>query len=209
MIGKNFSCNNLGQRKASDLYDTPYSMTRQLFECEKFAPGATILEPACGNKAMVREMARCHNGRIIAYDIETDFLKESRKFRYVITNPPYASLAMEFMLKAKQVATEKFALLLPLAYLHGQKRYEQVYRDREFPLARVHVFTRYPDLRCPIREDGKYSTGMLVLAWFVWGKRCRSTGPRISWIDNNKYVISPEKHTEIRQEPEEELCVKC
>jgi hypothetical protein len=33
-VGKNFSANNLGQRKASDFYETPYSITRHLFEKE-------------------------------------------------------------------------------------------------------------------------------------------------------------------------------
>ena len=34
VVGKNFSCNNLGQRKASDFYETPYSLTRQFLEVE-------------------------------------------------------------------------------------------------------------------------------------------------------------------------------
>lgn len=189
MPGKNFSGNNLGQRKESDLYQTPYSITRQLFDRERFDQRSTILEPACGSGAMVREMRRSFYGTIVDYDSETDFLKEDRRFRYIVTNPPY-SLSNEFILKAKKVATEKFAFLFPLSYLHGQKRFETIYQDTEFPLAKVRVFTRYPDLRCPIREDGKYSTGFVVYAWFVWDRRSRAKGPRISWIDNSAYILS-------------------
>ena len=33
---KNYSQNNLGQRRESDFYQTPYSMVWQLLEIEKF-----------------------------------------------------------------------------------------------------------------------------------------------------------------------------
>jgi len=43
-----------------------------------------------------------------------------------------------------------------------------------------------------IRADGKYKTGMMVYAWYVWynyemydSKR----DPVIKWIDNDKYVL--------------------
>ena len=40
-----------------------------------------------------------------------------------------------------------------------------------------------------LREDGKYTTGMMVYAWFVWEKNY-SGEPTISWIDNNDDVLS-------------------
>ena len=180
-IGKNFSGNNQGQRRKSDLYETPYSMTEQLLERERF--DGTILEPACGNGAMVRVL-----GKATSYDSETDFLKETRQFDNVITNPPY-SLAFEFIQKAKEVAQKKIAFLLPLSYLHGQKRHETIWQDKDFPLSRIYVFTRYPMLGDPLRKDGKYRTGMMVYAWYVWVKGDEGE-PAIRWIDNNKYVLA-------------------
>lgn len=183
-MGKNFSCNNLGQRKKSDFYETPYSMTEQLLR-EYIFP-EPILEPAKGNGAIVKVLS--DKGYLCeAYDVEVDFLKETGKFPSIITNPPY-SLAYEFILKAKEVAQEFFAFLLPLSYLHGQKRYNTIWQDEEFPLSDVCVFTRYPMLGEPLREDGKYHTGMMVYAWFIWHKGHYGP-PNINWIDNNSYVI--------------------
>jgi hypothetical protein len=37
--------------------------------------------------------------------------------------------------------------------------------------------------------DGKYKTGMMVYAWFVWDKA--HIGPAtINWIDNQEYVLT-------------------
>ena len=40
-----------------------------------------------------------------------------------------------------------------------------------------------------LREDGKYKTGMMVYAWFVW-ENGYSGLPMIDWIDNNDDVLS-------------------
>jgi 23S rRNA A1618 N6-methylase RlmF len=93
------------------------------------------------------------------YDIETNFLLQTETYDYVITNPPF-SLAYEFVQKAKQLATKKFAFLLPLSYLHGKSRYDGIYMDKQYGLKKVYVFTRYPMLGNPLREDGKYNTGI-------------------------------------------------
>ena len=187
-MGKNFSCNNTsGKRKKSDFYETPYSMTERFLFAEHFDYSGSFCEPACGDGAIVKVLSK-HAKNVVAYDIEADFLKEIKKYDYVITNPPF-SLAYEFVLKAKQVASRKFAFLLPLSYLHGKKRFDRIYTDKAFPLARVYVFTRYPMLGEPLREDGKYNTGMMVYAWFVFDK-FYSGEPAIRWIDNNADILS-------------------
>ena len=84
---------------------------------------------------------------------------------------------------------KKFAFLLPLSYLHGKKRYDDIYCDKEYPLKKVYIFTRYPMLGEKLREDGKYNTGMMVYAWFIFEKNYE--GPStIDWIDNNIDVLS-------------------
>lgn len=181
--GKNFSANNMGKRREADFYETPYSLTEQLLEVEKLK--GSILEPARGNGAISKVLRRCGLD-CIEYDQETDFLKETRKCDTIITNPPY-SKAFQFILKAKKVAQRKIVFLLPLSYLHGKKRFDYIWQDIDFPLARVYIFTRYPMLGEKLREDGKYNTGMMVYAWYVWEKEYIGN-PEIKWLDNNNYV---------------------
>jgi hypothetical protein len=200
MKGKNFSCNNIGQRKEKDFYPTPFSITQQILERETL-PG-TILEPSCGDGAIVGVLKKNGYTNIIAKDLQlgNDFLKEIEQYDTIITNPPF-SLAQDFILKAKQIAKQKIVLLLPLSYLHGVKRYEEIYQDKEFPLRCIYVFTRYPMLGDPLREDGCYKTGMIVYAWFCWEKEYHGE-PCIRWINNQKYIIKEKGHRvkEVKQE---------
>lgn len=186
--GKNFSCNNVdGKRRASDFYETPYSMTRQFLDVEHFDKSKTFLEPACGDNAIVKVL-RERFSNVHAHDLKygQDFLGYDGKVDYIITNPPF-SLAKEFILKAKEVS-DKFSMLLPLSYLHGKERHDLIYMSDGFRLKTVYVFTRYPMLGDPLREDGKYRTGMMVYAWFVWEREYNGF-PTLKWIDNHKYVI--------------------
>jgi hypothetical protein len=186
--GKNFSTNNSsGKRKKSDFYETPYSITRHLLNVEDFDYKLTICEPACGDGAIVKVLQEKTNN-VVFYDIEKNFLTEIEQYDYIITNPPF-SISYEFIQKAKNVAKKKFAFLLPLSYLHGKKRYDDIYSDKDYPLKNVYVFTRYPMLGEKLREDGKYNTGMMVYAWFIFEKGY--DGPSIiDWIDNNSDVLS-------------------
>ncbi len=138
-MGKNFSCNNAnGNRNKSDFYQTPYSLTKELLKRERFK--GTILEPACGEGAIVKVLEEFYNN-IFYYDIKqgNDFLFETREFDNIITNPPY-SLFLEFILKAKKVAKNKIAMLLPLSYLHGKERLDKVWNDKDFPFKKSLYF---------------------------------------------------------------------
>ena len=191
--GKNFSANNTtGKRRKSDFYETPYSMTSHLLESEDFDKSPTVCEPACGAGAISNILQKDFNS-VVAYDIEKDFLLEPGQYDYIITNPPF-SLAYEFVEKAKQVATKKFAFLLPLSYLHGKKRYDGIYMDKKYGLKKVYVFTRYPMLGEPLREDGKYNTGMMVYAWYIFENHYEGA-PTINWIDNNVDVLSKKDYS--------------
>lgn len=187
--GKNFSANNTGKRKKSDFYETPYSLTRHLLNVENFDICKLVCEPACGDGAIVRVLEeKWQSSNIVAYDADVDFLKDNRQYDYIITNPPF-SLAFEFVQQAKKLAKDKFSFLLPLSYLHGKKRYDEIYTDRTYPLKKVYVFTRYPMLGEKLREDGKYNTGMMVYAWYIFEKEFNGD-PTIDWIDNNTDVLS-------------------
>ena len=190
--GKNFSGNTgrvENKRKKSDFYETPYSITNHLLNVESFDTNFTVCEPACGNGAITKVLkSKWDEEKITSYDIEKNFLTETEQYDYIITNPPF-SIANEFIEKAKKVARKKFAFLLPLSYLHGKKRYDTIYTDLSYGLREVFVFTRYPMLGEELRDDGKYHTGMMVYAWFVFqNEYCEK--PNISWIDNNDDVLS-------------------
>ena len=188
--GKNFSANNSsGKRKKSDFYETPYTLTRKFLEVEEFNKELSVCEPACGDGAIVKVLEEYwQKDRIRSYDREVNFLWDYDDYDYIITNPPF-SLAFEFIQKAKQRARYKFAFLLPLSYLHGKKRYDEIYSDKTYGLKKVYVFTRYPMLGEKLRDDGKYNTGMMVYAWFVFEKGY-SDQPLIDWLDNNEDVLS-------------------
>ena len=182
-MGKNFSTNRKrGLRNKSDFYQTPYSITKQLLDNEIFV--GKILEPAKGDGAIVKILEE-YNYNVIGSDKEFDFFKYIGFFDNIITNPPF-SLANEFIDFAKKIYLDKIAMLLPLSYLHGQKRYNlNIFNE----LKNIYVFTRYPLLIDKIRDDGKYNTGMMVYAWYVW-KKGNKNPPIIKWLDNNEYVLT-------------------
>ena len=188
--GKNFSCNNVsGKRNKNDFYETPYSMTKHLLEQVQFDKSLSVLEPAAGNGAITKILSQYWSVyNITQYDIEKDFLTETNQFDYIITNPPF-SIASEFILKAKQVATNKIAMLLPLNYLHGKNRFASIWQDKEFPLASVNVFVSYAMLGLPLRDDGKITSGMITYAWFVWDKSY-SGDPVIKWLNNTADIVT-------------------
>jgi len=186
--GKNFSCNNMGQRKKSDFYETPYSITEHLLQREYFNTNLNVCEPACGSGAIVKVLEnKWPKQNITSYDIDKNFLNDYQQYDYIITNPPF-SIALDFIQQAKKLAKIKFAFLLPLSYLHGKKRHDEIYMDKSYGLEKVYVFTRYPMLGDPLRSDGKYKTGMMVYAWYIFSNGY-SKLPSIDWIDNNKDVI--------------------
>ena len=187
--GKNFSTNNVKKkRKEADLYETPYSMTKQFLETGLIPRSEHILEPAAGNGAIVRVLEE-EGYQVTSYDLSRgrDFLLDDSQYDVVFTNPPF-SHAQKFILHAKEVAPQKIVLLMPLNYLHGKQRYGTVWTDTEFPLASVHVFTRYVLLGEPLRADGKYHTAIMVYAWYVWDREHKGE-PAIRWIDNNDFVL--------------------
>lgn len=189
-VGKNFSGNNVtGLRRRSDFYETPYSLTELFLDNARLGveKDGRVLEPACGHGAITKVLSQKGYSNVTSYDIEsgTDFLDEDRRFDFIITNPPF-SLAKEFIEKAIETAP-RFAFLLPLSYLHGKERYEKFYRNDDL-LKSVHVFTRYPLLGEPLRDDGKFRTGMMVYAWFLFDV-AKYGAPTIHWLDNHPYVI--------------------
>lgn len=196
--GKCYSKVNRGQRKKSDFYETPYSMTRQFLDAlhVKNIEHTHVCEPACGHGAITKVLIEKNFDRVTNYDIignlKLDYLEDDYTYDCVITNPPY-SLADEFIEHALDNNTSyMIALLLPLNYLQGVRRYEKKLFEK---LTYVYVFTRMPMLGETLRNDGKYNTGMQAYAWYVWDLTIpilQINPPQIYWINNNDYVIRKE-----------------
>lgn len=193
--GKNYSKNGSAQRSPRDLYQTPYSMTRALLGLPEMArTRLPILEPASGHCAIVRVLRDSGLGDgLLHYDLSggVDFMAETRRFPTIITNPPFRQ-SLEFIKKCKEVATDTFALLLDLEYLHGAERYREVFSVVDhWPLVSVNVFIRRPMLAEGLRLDGLYETGMTTYAWYIWKRswRARRSEPVIRWIDNDGCVV--------------------
>lgn len=171
-MGKNFSRNNAsGKRRVADDYPTPYALTWEFLKADRpnWDTKGYILEPAAGDGVMVQTLMTFGFENLQSYDLQKDgmdFFNEIGKFQYLITNPPY-SIANDFILKAKEVVTDQFAMLLPLTYLQGSRRLREIWNDREFPLARIYVFNRFPMFDGTIRLDWKIATGMQTMAWYV------------------------------------------
>jgi len=189
-MGKNFSTNNVSKnRKASDFYETPYSLTSLLLD--KVTLSEPILEPACGNGAISRVLREKGYSKITEYDKEVDFLSVTyADEKTIITNPPY-SKALGFIVQTHGLKSVQDAFfLLPLSYLHGKARHDTIYHNTPMPLFSVYVFTRYPLLGGELREDGKHKTGMMVYAWFHFKRTRENVKPSIDWLDNNSYILS-------------------
>jgi len=166
-----------------DFFETPYRITHKLFEHEEFDFNFEVLEPACGYGAITRILQYYFDGDINYYDkykgsINKDFFDETKKYKYVITNPPY-KIADEFVLKAKEIYNKKFAFFLRTNYLSGQKRYNKKVYDS---LKNVYIFNRMPDLSQPLKESGLYKTAGIVYAWLVWEKGWKGK-PMIEFLD--------------------------
>lgn len=211
-MGKNFSGNNVnGKRSKLDFYQTPYSMTKQFLDAKRDNKSidfmkSTFLDPSCGKKAIEKVLLdytiekNVYSRDIFDYEqndythrynfIDSyQYTKELQPIDYIITNPPF-KYANIFVVNAKKVANKGFAFLMPLSYLHGKSRYDNIFSYNDnYQLKEVYIFTRYPLLSKYLREDGKYETGMQVYAWFYWEKSYRSN-PEIFWLDNNEYVMT-------------------
>lgn len=194
MKGKCYSMVDRGQRRAQDQYETPKCLITTFIDAffrNEVDNSNSVFSPACGNHIIDNTLIEYGYESVYASDIEEDgddFLKSKDAFDWIIENPPY-SLAFEFIQKAKQLAEKGFAFLLPLSYLQGQRRYDEVWMDNDYPLHSIYVFNRFPLMGEASRPDGKIKTGMMALAWFVWKKEGYGHIPEIHWLDIRDFII--------------------
>lgn len=164
-----------------DFYPTPAWATYALIDNETFSEN--VWECACGDGAMSEVLINAgHDVKSTdLYDRgygegSQDFLLSSSTYDNIITNPPFHS-AEGFVKKCTELANNKFALLLRLAFLESANRANTIFHVN--PPSRVWVFseriTFYPK---GVKRGG---SGTTAYAWYVWDKSHQ--GPtELAWL---------------------------
>nr|WP_314447420.1 helix-turn-helix domain-containing protein [uncultured Sphingomonas sp.] len=173
------------ERHPSDYYSTPYPITRLLLDVEAFPDH--ILEPAVGEARAIEAVLLERGHRVTSFDIngrgeeQRCFFDVDERYPAIITNPPFR-LATEFIEHAKRIADEKIAMLLPLNNLTGFDRYQRLWNDTLFPLARVYVLNRGVNfLQDPTLE--RLGPSQMYSAWMIF-ERAHVGSPTIHWLNN-------------------------
>ena len=172
-----------GDRQEHDFYPTPEWCVEELLKRETFT--GKVLEPACGDGAISKVLERA-GYEVLSTDLVyrgfgeggIDFLTtDFAPTENIITNPPFSD-ALEFVLKAKSVATSKIAMFLRTVFLESERR-KEMFHDTNFPLKTVYQFSK----RVSLYKDGVKlkNSGMIAYAWFVWDKE-HTGAPTIQWI---------------------------
>ena len=176
----------------ADYFATPAPVTRLLLDHEPFDNDKPILEPAAGEARAIDRVLRERGHQTVCFDLHgigaerRDFLSLTDRYHALITNPPF-SLHLQFVAHAKQIIDHKIALLLPLNYLTGAKRHAEIWEDREFPLARVHVLSRGVNFMKGDVHGDRFHPAQLYLGWFVF-ERGYEGPPHINWIDCTPWI---------------------
>ena len=164
-----------------DFFPTPAWATWALIDNEAFT--GDIWECACGNGTMSNVLDETRSP-VISSDLYNrgfgepgvDFLAAKRRASNIVTNPPY-NAAEGFVRKGLELADNKFALLLRLAFLEGANRQRTIFSER--PPSRVWVFSE----RITFYPAGaqKGGSGTTAYAWFVWDKNAHN-GTELKWF---------------------------
>ncbi len=165
-----------------DYFPTPKWATHALIDNEGFK--GDIWECACGDGSMSAVLEQ--TGRsVISSDLydrgygeaDHDFLESWRKAPNIVTNPPF-NAAEGFVETGLEKATQKFALLLRLAFLEGGNRQRTIFSKA--PPSRVWVFSE----RITFYPAGavQKGSGTTAYAWFVWDKNAPD-GTELKWFE--------------------------
>ena len=169
-------------REKNDFYPTPLGGILPLLEREKFE--GNIWECACGDGAISKVLTEkgyeTYSSDLFDRgfgEIGIDFLKSDKKFDNIVTNPPF-KLAMDFVYKANELATKKYAFLCRINFFEGVARSKMF---RSTPLKKVYIFSRRITFIHPELKHKTHGGGMLAFAWFIWEKGYEGK-PYIDWI---------------------------
>lgn len=176
------------EREAADFYPTPPEPTRALVAAEgaRIRQFCAVWEPACGDGAMMRDLAECGIGSIGSDIIDRgcgavirDFFDfETAPQSAIVTNPPFNAVNWRdgkgrwITHALDSLRVEYMALLLPWGW-PGAGGLGPLWS--RLPPARVHL------MRWKIDFTGQGAPPMLN-AWFVWD-RAAPAGTQLLMMD--------------------------
>jgi hypothetical protein len=171
------------KREKNDFYSTPPVLTLPMLRLERFE--GAIWEPACGDGAMSRELAKVSD-KVISTDLiyrnygegDVDFLKQDRlRAPNIVTNPPF-KLWLQFAKHAHRLGAQKIVLLNKLSIL-GNKTHSKIMF--ETGITRVLIARGRVDILPPGAEDKGFGSRHGNYAWFIW-ERGHTGEPTIQWF---------------------------
>lgn len=208
MTGPNRSTAVMQRRRvapgALDYFPTPPFATRALCEFLRSIgqqiEQCRVWEPACGEMHMARPLGE-YFASVRASDVHAygdheliDFPLMGRlgpRCDWVISNPPF-NLAEDFIRVALDIAECGAAMLLRGAFLEGEKRYQQLFRDSppsfvlqfaervvmlEGRLIRKGAIDPFAD------KPGTKASTATSYCWFVWLTDGQERDTRLRWIE--------------------------
>lgn len=177
-------------RQFNDFYATHPSCTADILSKEKFHQ--KILEPFCGVGSM-SEVIKRFDYDVMSYDIIDrgyglvgDFFSINiPKGEYdIVSNPPYENLIC-IIQRCLDICKNKVALLMPLRYLSGRKRYKEIYNIH--PPKYVYVYNERICIakRADFKTYNDAGANLEIYAWYIWQKGYKGA-TELRWISNNK-----------------------
>lgn len=181
-------------RQGNNYYATHPSVTEDLLSVEMF--NDKILEPFCGGGSMA-DVIKSYGYEVEAYDIiDRGYGKQGDFFQVdfaegeydIISNPPYDESLIRIIKRCLAICNDKVAMLLPLIYLSGKARYEEVFKKN--PPVRVYIYSE----RITIAKNGDFEqyadrgANKTIYAWFIWEKGFKGT-TELRWLHNDKAAM--------------------
>lgn len=172
------------RRHKDDWYPTPPYATEALLSVEQF--DEHVWECACGDGAISKVLVDA--GHVVSSTDLNDFgygtpgidylMETQLQADHIISNPPY-KLANEFIKHSIELGVTKHCWLLRLAFLEGQKRFDDIFQHN--PPARVYVFSKRLTIWRGDEDQAWYgSSGKTAYAWFCFEQGATDT--RLSWL---------------------------
>lgn len=174
---------NQYKRNDNDFYVEPRWCIEALIKAVKFE--GQIHDPACGTGKIPLTFAAASFTATGSDLIERgfgcggeNFLKDSRPYDNIVTNPPYSKSEL-FVKHALKCTKYRVAILARIAFLASQKRYELF--TEWMPPEKVVILSRRPSMPPGDLTDVLPQGGKTDFCWIVWNRG--HTGPsEICWV---------------------------
>lgn len=164
-----------------DFYPTPPHATYELLRFEDFPQ--PILEPACGDGA-ISQVLIDEGYKVDSSDLVdrgygkggVDFLKSTKKYPSIITNPPFSGdLTEAFVSQSLKLATRKIAIYCRLQWISGSGRRNNLARNLK--IHRVIILGRIK-----MKKEGQEKArGLIDYVWLIWDTDKPYMGTKLFW----------------------------